>query len=418
MSILIKNVLLNNKKKDIFIQDNKISEIKNKIIHEAEFKIDGSGKAVIPSFVNAHTHAAMTLFRGYADDLQLNEWLKKKIWPNELRLTEKRVYIGTKLACLEMIKSGTTYFNDMYFRFGSSAQAVKDMGMRACINTALTDFLGRFQGKMMIKKNLKLYEKYKDFNPKMQISSGAHSIYTISQEFLEWMRDFTEEKDILIHFHISETEKEVKDCVKKHKMRPVEYLDSIGFLSRRLVAAHCVWVNEKEVRILAKRNVQVVHNPVSNLKLAINKIFPYQLYKKYGSNVCLGTDGAASNNSLSMFNTMKTAALIQKYSHNDPRVLPADECLKLATLNGFKCFGLDGGIIKEGKLADLLLIDLKVPEMVPNHNLVSNIVYSGNASCVDTTICDGKILMQNRKVKGEEEILEAARITAKKFLRW
>lgn len=417
MSILIKNCLVDNKKVDIYIEENKISEISENISVEAEHKIKADNFAVIPSFINAHTHAAMTLFRGYADDMKLNEWLETKIWPNEAKLTKKLVYYGSKLACLEMIKSGITFFNDMYWHFSGTAKAVKETGIRASINAVFIDLFDKEKAKEQIKLNLKLYDKYKDYDKKIQFALGPHAIYTVSEESLLWAKDFSDKHNLQLHIHLSETEKEVKDCIEKNKLRPIEYLDKIGFLSEKVVACHAVWLNENEIKILAKHNVNVVNNPISNMKLAVNNVFPYKLYKKHGVSVCLGTDGAASNNNLSMFDTMKAAALIQKHHNNDPTVLPADECFKLATSNGFKCFNLDGGIIEEGKLADLLLVNLKVPELIPSHNLISDLVYAANASCVDTVICDGDIIMEGRKVKGEEKIIEDTKKAAHEFLK-
>jgi len=412
MSILIKGCELKKKKTDIYIEDNLISEI-GKISIEAEHKIKGDF-AVVPSFINSHTHSAMTLFRGYADDMKLMNWLQNIIWPNEAKLTEELVFQGAKLACLEMIKSGTTFFNDMYWHFKGTARAVKETGIRASVNAVFIDVFSKSEEQ--IKDNIKLYSKFKNYNPKMQFSLGPHAIYTVSEESLLWVKDFADKNNLQIHIHLSESKKEVKDCIKQHKLRPVEYLDKIGFLGKNVLAAHCVWVNEREVKILAKHKVNILHNPVANMKLAIGNVFPYTLFKKNKLNICLGTDGSSSNNNLSMFDTMKTACLLQKHHNNDPTVLPAKDCFKLATLNGYKCFNLDGGVIEEGKLADLNLVNLKSPELVPSHNLISDLVYSANASCVDTVICDGKILMKDRKVKNEDKIIDEAKKAAHEFL--
>jgi len=410
MSILIKDVLLNEKVTSIYIEENKIADIGKK--PEADRVIDAKGKAAVPSFFNSHTHAAMTLMRGYADDLPLHKWLNEHIWPLEAKLTEDDVYWGTRLACLEMIKSGTTFFNDMYWHFMGSARAVHDAGIRAALSAVFIDFGNDDEAKKQIKLNKKLFEESKKLNNRIRFALGPHAIYSVSQESLQWAREFADKNKAMIHIHVSETRKEADDCVKKHKMRPVEYLDKIGFLGDNVLAAHCVWLNDKEISLLAKNNVKVSYDPISNTKLAVGKDFEYRKMRKAGVAVCLGTDGCASNNSLDMFEVMKFASLLQKQAAKDETMLPAKEVFELATLHGAKAFGINAGEIKKGKLADLLLIDLKMPRMTPHYNLISNIVYAANGSCVDTTICDGKILMENKKVEGEEKVLEKVQKTA------
>ena len=410
-SILIKDVFLEGKITNIYIEEDRIVEIGG-VKTEADTVIDGSDKAAIPSFFNAHTHAAMTLFRGYGDDLPLQEWLETKIWPTEAKLTEEDVYVGAKLACLEMIKSGTTFFHDMYWHLKGSLRAADEAGIRAALSSVVIDLFDPEKAEEMKKMVKEEFEKYKDFSERIQIVLGPHAIYTVSKETLAWTAKFAEKHDILIHFHLSETKKEVDDCIEQHGKKPVEYLNDIGFLSERLIACHSVWLNEREIELLAKNNVTVVNNPTSNMKLAVGDYFKYQALKKAGVNICLGTDGCASNNNLDMFEEMKFAALLQKFGANNPTEISAKEVFDLATVNGAKVFRIDTGVIKEGKKADLLLIDLKQPEITPVHDLTSNIVYSANAYCVDTTICDGKILMQNRKVEWESEIIEKAKEVA------
>jgi 5-methylthioadenosine/S-adenosylhomocysteine deaminase len=416
MSILIKNVLLDGKKKDVFIEGNIIKEIGENIDCECDETIDGQGKAIIPSFVNAHTHAAMTLMRGYADDMQVMQWLEEKIWPLEGKLTEDDVYWGTKLACLEMIKSGTTFFNDMYWHYHGTARAVEEMGIRAAVSAVFIDLFDENKAKEQIEHNKKLFEETKKYSDRIIFALGPHAIYTVSKESLIWAKKFADENGLLIHIHLSESKNEVDECIKKNSKRPVEYLDEIGFLGKNVITSHSIWLDDNEIDILAKNKVKVVHNPVSNMKLS-SGVFPYnKISEKLGkSNIALGTDGCASNNNLDMFEEMKFAALLQKLETNDPSSMPAQEAFDMATVNGAKVFNLDCGEIKEGKLADLLLIDLKNIGLLPRHNLISNLVYSANGSCVDTTICNGKILMQNRKVVGEEEILEKANEIAMKL---
>ncbi|MFC1801509.1 amidohydrolase [Nanoarchaeota archaeon] len=402
MSLLIKKVLLNNKEQDVLVEGNKISEI-GLVKDTADKVIDGRGKAIMPGLVNGHTHAAMTLLRGYADDMPLKEWLEQKIWPVEAKMTSEDVYWGTKLACLEMIKSGTTFFNDMYWHLKGSAKAVEEMGLRASLSGVFIDLFDKKKAEEQIRENQKLFEESKTWSDRLNLTLGPHALYTVSEESLLWCKEFAEKNNLMIHFHLSENQKEVEDCVKKHGLRPVEYLDKIGFLGPNLVCAHAVWLNDNEVELLAKNNVKVIYNPISNKKLS-SGVFNYEKLKKAGVMIGLGTDGCSSNNNLDMFEEMKVASLLQKINFG-PTAMIASDVLSMATDGSI--FGLDYGI-REGALADFILIDLKKPFLVPNHNLTSNLVYAANGSCVDTTVVDGKVLMENRRVEGEEEILEKA----------
>ncbi len=414
MTILIKNVLVGGKQRDIYIEGNLIEAITDagggkREVREAEFVVDGKRKAAIPGLFNGHTHAAMTLLRGYADDMPLHEWLSTKIWPLEARITEEDVYWGTKLACLEMIKSGTTFFNDMYWHWGGSSSAVVECGIRAMLSAVFIDGFDEEKAKEQIKRNEALYRESKKLPKRIIFALGPHAIYTVSEESLCWVRDFSEKHDLLVHIHLSETEGEIEECIKRYGMRPVEFLDRIGFLSSRTIACHCIHLSRKEMELLRKNDVKIVHNPTSNMKLAAGGM-PYEELKKAGlyANIALGTDGCASNNNLDMIEEMKVASLFHKAFSGDPTSMPAHEAFALATRNAAKVFRLNSGVIGEGKLADIALLDLTKVELVPNHNLTSNIVYSANGSCVDTVICDGEILMEGRKVKGEEEIKEKA----------
>lgn len=405
MSILIKDVLVNGEVKDILIKGNKISKIAKEISESADKIIDGKDKVAIPSFMNSHTHAAMTLLRGYADDLPLQEWLETKIWPFESKLTEEDVYWGAKLACMEMIKSGTTFFNDMYWHYHGTARAVEEMGIRAAISYVFIDLSNPQKAEHEIEHIKKLFDESKKYSDKIKFVLGPHAIYTVSKKSLQWMKEFADKNNLLIHIHLSETKKEVEDCIKMHGKRPVEYLDGIDFLGKNIIATHVIHVNDSEIEILKKHDVKIVYNPVSNMKLA-SGIFPYEKMKKAGLKIGLGTDGCSSNNNLNMLEEMKIASLLQKINSNNPTILPAYETFKLATKNLAGMFGIDSGRIEEGKLADLILINLKDIQLNPKHNLISNLIYSANPECIDTTICDGKILMQNRKIDGEEEIIK------------
>jgi len=414
MNLLIKNIILNGEKKDVFIEGNKIKKIGNNLNLRATEKIDGKKeKAVIPGLINCHTHAAMSLFRGYGDDLPLKEWLEKKIWPAEAKLTEEDVYWGTKLACLEMIKTGTTCFNDMYWYSEAVIKVSEEIGLRAMVGPLIIDF-----SKKGSREN---FEKiYKNFQVEksglVDIAVAPHSIYGASKENLIWAKNFSKKNHLILHTHLSETEKEVKDCLKKFKMRPIEYLDKIGFLNENCVLTHSIWLNEKEIKILAKRKCSVVYNPCSNMKLA-SGIFPYKKMKEAGVNITLGTDGPASNNSLDMFSEMKFASFLQKLSEEDPTIASAKEIFETATKNGARALKINAGEIKVGKLADLILVDLNHVSFQPGHNFISDIVYSASRDCVSDVICNGKILMRERKIEGEEKIKKEATKRAKDLIR-
>ena len=404
MSILIKGALLNNRESDIYIDGNIISEINDRINTEADYKIAGKNKAAIPSFVNGHTHAAMTLLRGYAEDMELMPWLQEKIWPAEAKMREEDIYWGAKLACIEMIKTGTTMFFDMYHYPLGTSRATKEMGTRSIVTEV---FFDKFEKDWNARKKILIdnIAGIKELNsPLVNPGLGPHAIYTMTEEGLLWTKEFADKNNLKIHFHLSESKGEVEDCITLHGMRPVEYLEKIGFLSDRLVVAHAVWLSDKELDILAKRKVSLVHNPVSNMKLSVGNVFRFEDAKKRKIKMALGTDGSSSNNSLDMFEDMKIAGLLQKH-HNNPTHMSAKDVFDMATKHGAEVFGLNSGEIKEGKLADLLLLDMKHHLLIPNHNLISNIVYSANGSCVDTTICNGKVLMENRIVEGEDDII-------------
>jgi len=412
MSILIKDAMLNGKKSDLLITGKRIKQIAENINVEAEEIIDASDKVVLPSFTNAHTHAAMSLMRGYADDLVLQDWLENYIWPLEEKLTEEDVYWGTKLACLEMIKSGTTLFNDMYWHFHGTARAAEEMGLRAFISGVFIDQFDGEKAKEQIRYNQNLLNKAKKYSDRITFALGPHAIYTVSKKSLRWIAEFAKENDLLIHMHISETKDEVDQWLQNHKMRPVEYLDKIGLLCPNLLAIHAIWLNNHELELLKENNVKLIHTPISNMKLG-SGIFPIQKMIDRKLIVGLGTDGCSSNNNLDMLEELKFASMLHKIHFRDTTIMSAKDTYKLATYNTKKIFNLDVGKIKEGYLADLVLLDLNNESMIPNHNLISNIVYSAERDCVDTTICNGKILMRNGKVEGEEEIKQKAREVAR-----
>lgn len=416
MSLLIKSVLLDGSVKDVYIEGNRVRRIGTDLPMKADRTIDGRRKALIPGFVNAHTHAAMTLFRGFGDDMPLMEWLEQKIWPNEAKLTDEDVYWGTKLACLEMIKSGTTTFFDMYHKFRASADAVEEMGLRALLSGVCFDHFDPALAEKSKRENRKLITEIGNYSDRLRYAVGPHAIYTVSGELLQWIAGFAAEHSVPIHLHLSETEGEVRDSVRKFGLTPVRYLERLGVLSPRLIIAHGIYVDDEEIRILADHDVKVVHNPASNLKLASGMQFKFSEMRKAGITVALGTDGCASSNNLDMIEAMKLASLLGKAWRKDPEALPADEVFRAATEAGASAIGLEAGRVEEGMLADLCLVDLNIPAFTPNHHFISNLVYAANGSCIDTVICDGKVLMQDRKVPGEEKIMEQAARQAYKLV--
>jgi len=411
---LITGTLVNGKTADIFIDETGaiagIGEgIRNQHKGEADLIIDGSATLALPGLVNTHTHAAMTLLRGYADDMILQDWLSQKIWPLEAHLVQSDVYWGTKLACLEMIKSGTVAFNDMYFMMDEAARAVGEAGVRATLSYGFIDLFSAEKRENECKATEKLAAHIRSLNnPRIKAAVGPHAPYTVSPEGLKWCAEFAAQEKIGIHIHLSETEKEVNDCVAQHGKRPAALLDECGILTPRTMAAHCCWLDESECALLGKRGVSVSHNPSSNMKLATNRAMPYQGLSGAGANVCLGTDGCASNNNLDMFEEAKTAALLQKFFWNNPTLLPAHEALAMATIHGAKGLGLGTGSLVAGSPADLILVSLTTACNTPLHNATSNLVYSCNGGAVETTICDGRVLMLEREIPGEEQILTGA----------
>ena len=382
----------------------------------ADTIIDGTNKAILPTFHNAHHHAAMTYMRSYADDLELFSWLNDHIWPLEANITEEDVYNGARLACLEMIKSGTTFFNDMYWYFHGTARAVEEMGIRAALGAVFIDMGDGDRRAANREMAQTLLDESQQYSDRIHFQLGPHALYTVSKEALVWCSEFAAEHGLMIHTHLSETEKEVADCVELHGMRPPEYLDSLGLLAPNLTAAHCVWLEQNEMELLAERGVKALHCPASNMKLASGK-FRFSDAQAAGMQIAIGTDGAASNNNLDMSEEIKIAALLEKHFTGDPTALPAEVAWHAGTRSAAKMFGVNSGIIEEGALADCMLIDLNNERLAPGHHLIADMVYSADSTCIDTVICNGKILMQDRHVDGEKEIIAKGREFKAKFQR-
>jgi 5-methylthioadenosine/S-adenosylhomocysteine deaminase len=427
MGLDIRNAELEGRRVDVRIEGGRISSIEaagTSTGPEDPHTIGAEGNYLVPALKNGHGHAAMTLLRGFADDMKLQPWLEEKIWPAEAALTPEDIYWGTRLAALEMIHSGTVFYNDMYFFFPQAYRAYQDAGIKAAVGPALFDFFDEAKGKEVIEENRRLFEEYGGKNERIIFSPAPHSIYTVSERTLRWAAEFSRENGLPLHIHLCETEKEVEDCLAAHGKRPAEYLADIGFLGPNVAAAHAVWLSDREIELLAESGSTVVHNPASNMKLASGSCFPYRRLKEAGVPMMLGTDGCSSNNNLDMFEEMKIAALLQKHHFGDPEVLPAEEIFAVAAgawtaASGAvpKVFPYLSGKVEEGAHADLLLIDRNHPSMVPAHNLTSNLVYAGGGGAVDTVICNGEVLLQKGKIDGEEEVIEEARGRAEELRR-
>lgn len=379
--------------------------------------IDASGCVVLPGLINSHTHAAMTLFRGLADDLPLMEWLNDHIFPAEARLTEKWVYWGTMLACAEMILSGTTTFCDMYLFEHKVAEAAKDAGMRALVGEVLYDFPSPCYGPIEngLKHTESLIEKWRG-DPLVRIAVEPHALYTCSPKLLKQCCKIARQNKVPLVVHLSENEAEVQQIIERYGSRPVQHLSNLELLGPGLVADHCVALDDKDISLLAANNVKVVHNPESNMKLA-SGIAPVPRLLDAGITVALGTDGCASNNNLDMFGEMDTCAKLHKAATLDPTVLPAETVLEMATINGAAALGWEGrlGRIAPGMLADIIVVDFAKPHLTPVYNPVSHLVYAAGAADVRTSIIGGRIVMEDRKLLtlDIEEIFAHAREFAK-----
>lgn len=375
--------------------------------------IDGRDSMVMPGFVNCHTHAAMTLLRGYADDLPLMEWLSKKIWPREAHLTAEDVYWGTLLSILEMIKGGTTCFADMYFFMDKVAQAVSETGIRAVLARGMVG-LGEKAALALRESEEFVKTWHNQAEGRITCLLGPHAPYTCPPDYLKEVMRLSDDLGVGLHIHLAETQSEVEEMKEKYNRRPVELMNSIGlFAGRHVLAAHCVHLSEEEMELLACYRVGIAHNPESNMKLA-SGVAPVPELLAKNALVGLGTDGASSNNNLDMLEEMRSCAFLHKVSALDSTVLPSYEVLEMATRNGALALGLeDVGAIKEGCRADLIMLDLNKPHLIPRHDPIANLVYAAQSSDVKTVIIDGRVVMKEREILAfdEERIMyEAARI--------
>jgi len=410
-NILIKNATMVSeeiKKCSVLIENDRIIEISDKVnLNDSDTVINAEGKLLIPGLVNTHTHLSMTLMRGLADDMPLDTWLNEHIWPVEAELNGEYCYAGALLACAEMIKSGTTCFNDMYFFMDHVAKAADEAGIRGVLSHGMIDFGDESRRKKEFKETRRIIKEcHNTANGRIKVAFGPHSPYTCSKELLEEVKKEANRYDVRIHIHVSETQKEVSDVSEAQGKRPFEYLSEIGFLGDEVTAAHAVWLSDHEIEIIKNSKTKISHNPSSNMKLS-SGIAPVSKLIQSGACVSIGTDGTASNNNMDMFEEMKLTALLQKVDTMDPTVLPAEEVFKMATVNGANALGLDDSIgsLDVGKKADIALINIKTPQFTPFRNPISHMVYSTNGGNVDTVICNGEILMQDKKLLTIDEAL-------------
>ena len=418
-TLLISRATMEGRMVDVLIEGNRFKSISEKPI-EGTFgrTVDARGKILVPPFYNGHTHAAMNLLRGYADDLQLMDWLQNHIWPAEAHLDDSIVYAGTRLSILEMIKSGTVFFNDMYWFAPAVLRAAESMKVRAAIARQAIEISPGVNNPTNVESNTTLENMIGDCSSRVFLTYAPHAIYTVCGDSLSEMHAKAAAEKSYYHIHVAETRTEMDTCAKLHGgMTPVAYLDSIGVLDDRTIMAHCVHLTDDDIRIIRERGSVIVHNAQSNLKLD-SGFFPFKrAVTDGGCRTILGTDGCSSNNSMSMFSEMKTAALLAKTVADDPTVAPAAQVLKMATADGAAAFGIDAGVIAEGKFADAMLLNASNSLLVPGFNLASDLVYAADSSCVDTVICDGNVLMENRIVPGEDDIIAAAREAATRLVK-
>lgn len=406
MDILFRNVTAVTMEDAQPVIKNAFVRVKDRVIASVETEapadfsgrtIDGTGKVLMPGLVNAHTHIPMTLLRGYADGYNLQTWLNDYIFPAEARLDGRAVRAGAMLGLAEMIAGGTTSFSDMYYFCDEIAGAAAEVGIQANISRAVTCFEPdyRFETNPAGIELRELVAKWHDFDQgRIRIEASIHGEYTSYDKVWESVAGYAAEHGLGMHVHVSETRSEHEECIARHGKTPAQTLDDYGVWNTRALAAHCVWATPEDLALFAWKGVTVVHNPVSNQKLA-SGIAPVPAMLKAGVNVALGTDGVSSNNSHDMFEEMKSASLLHKVASLDPTAMSAWEVLKMATVNGSRAQGRNGGRIVPGCGADLILLDFDRPHLIPCHDVISNLVFAARGSDVVLTMVRGRVLYEN-----------------------
>lgn len=421
--LLLKNIELldtpNGEANVIAIEDGKISYIGKDLPDSfaADDVIDGKGMLATAGMVNTHGHVSMTLLRSYADDMALMDWLENKIWPIEAKMNAKDIYWGAMLGIAEMLKSGTTCFADMYCFMDDVARAVAETGIRANLSRGLIGLAPDKDEKLA--ENTQLVKDWQGYdNGRIRITYGPHAPYTCPVEYLQKVIEAAQSNNAEIQMHLCETKGEVENCIKEHGVTPIKLMDQLGMFEQGTIAAHCVYLTEDDMDIMAAKNVRVAHNPQSNLKLA-SGIAPVARMLEKGIYVGLGTDGASSNNNLDMLEECRAAAMLHKTTTLNPLAVPAAQAWDMATVNGAKVLGFDElGKLSVGQQADIVLWNMHKPYWYPRHNKLSLLVYAANSSDADTVIVNGKVVLQNGSMTlfDEEKIYAEANLRAQKLL--
>ncbi len=419
MDVLLKNIGLGDSGKDIAISGGLITEIAPAGTLSATEGCqveDCIGRQAVPGFVNMHAHSPMTMMRGIGEDVLFAEWLRH-IWEVEENVDSEFVYWSTKLACLEMIRSGTTTFNDHYWHFAASEKAAREMGIRIATGYDLMD---RGSDEVARRQRIQCRERTEAAVQRQDAlyvcTLAFHAIYSVSEELMLWAGELAKEFGIPLHIHLAETEGEVADCKAAHGgLTPVEYLDRLGLLSDRLIAAHTLHLTPHDVELLGEHRVTCVHNINSNTKLASGYRFLYRELRDAGANVCIGTDGAASSNNFDMLEALKTSALVQKAWRSDPAAMPLPELISMATANGARALSLNSGSIEVGRVADICIVNTDSVAFLSPAPFLANYIYSAHSDCIESVLVNGRFVMKNRKIEGEEEIMRQARRVMKKI---
>lgn len=382
---------------DVAYEEDKIIYVGKHYDMEYDEEIDATGKVVMPGLINCHTHLGMSIFRATNDNLTLDSWLNDKIWPIENNMTDEDIYYTTMLSLIEMIKTGTTCFNDMYFGWKGSIPAIIESGIRGVYGRCLMGNMDK-DSLDRVSDFKEMYEKYKD-NDMISFSIAPHALYTCNMEYLRLCNDLALEYKLPIHIHLSENQNEVKTVIGKFDMKPMEVLDKASMLDKKVILGHGTFISDSEIEMIKDKDVSICTNPSSNLNLGCG-VADLVKYMESGINVCLGTDGQGSGNNMNLFYHMSLVDYLQKGKYEDPTVMSSYDVLKMATVNGAKAIGHDGiGSIEVGKKADIIILDVSDICLYPNGDLIPFIVHNCFYDCVDTTIVNGRTLMMNKELK-------------------
>ncbi|MDP7079464.1 MAG: amidohydrolase [Candidatus Undinarchaeales archaeon] len=424
--LLIKNGLLvtqDHKRRvfrgDVLIDGDRIAKVGKDLPDKVDEVVDASRRIVIPGLINTHSHTGMSFMRGFADDMALMPWLEERIWPTEAKLTEEAVYYSTVLAQLEMVSSGTTFCHDMYFWPEQGCRATETVGMRFAPGGIFLDFpTNMASGPEEYKRSADALCRASKKHPLIYPDISPHAPYTCSEETLHMAMDVARKHEVPIQIHLSETAGEVENMVKDKGKRPPRYLADLGVFDLPTIAFHCVHLDKDDVRLMADKGVTVSHNPTSNMKLAVGGVPPMALLDKVGVPVGLGTDSNVSNNNLDMLEEMKVCALVHKAANMDATVMPARRVMDMATIDAARVMHVEAdlGSIEEGKLADMVLLDLDSPRLIPCHDPVSNLVYAAQGGDVTDTLVGGRFLYRDRAFTFPvDDILKRVRGIAKEL---